>query len=29
MPTKKSQVKALVGAPPQVRIGPQTFRFNV
>ncbi len=29
MPTKNPQVRALRGAPPQVRIGPQTFRFNV
>lgn len=29
MPTEKGLVRALLGAPPQVRIGPQTFRFNV
>lgn len=29
MPTCKSQVIDLDWAPPQVRIGPQTFRFNV
>ncbi|ROQ82519.1 hypothetical protein EDD95_2135 [Streptomyces sp. CEV 2-1] len=29
MPTKKPQFRALDGAPPQVRIRPQTFRFNV
>ncbi len=29
MPTGKSQVRALEGAPSQVTIGPQTFRFNV
>lgn len=29
MPTIKSRARALEGAPPQVRIGPQTFRFNV
>src|SRR5690606_1935739 len=29
VPTGKPQVRALDGAPPQVRISPQTFRFNV
>lgn len=29
MPTRKYQVSALEGASPQVRIWPQTFRFNV
>ncbi|MGW9137362.1 hypothetical protein [Streptomyces sp. NPDC055681] len=29
MATRKSQVRALGGAPPQVRIGPQTFRDNL
>jgi hypothetical protein len=29
MPTEKWLVRALLGAPPQVGIGAQTFRFNV
>lgn len=29
MSTEKWLVRALDGTPPQVRISPQTFRFNV
>lgn len=29
MPTRKYQFRGMQEAPPQVRFGPQTFRFNV